>query len=306
MKVSVLIHNRDRAAELDACLASVATQRHRPLQVIVHDAGSMDSSPEVIHRWVRRLNDAGIDTQAHPCEPKGVAASRNDLVARADGELLFFLDNDATLCGEDALARAASMFLTDESLGLLSARVVLRDGPGPDPMAWVFRRDPRDWWSRPFDSFTFAATAACVRSSAFRNVGGFWPVLPYAREEEDLAFGLIDHGWTIRYEPTVAINHYPAARGRMSPAERRRVELRNGVMVLWRRLPALAAPGAIVVRIATSARRCRREQQSLRTLLTALPDAARMWRRDRCQRAPVRWSTFRRYLLLQRPGEVRP
>ena len=47
-KVSVLIHNRNRADCLDRCLESVALQDARPLEVVVLDAQSTDDSPAVL------------------------------------------------------------------------------------------------------------------------------------------------------------------------------------------------------------------------------------------------------------------
>ena len=37
MKVSILIHNLNRAQILDHCLASVAAQTYRPIEVIILD-----------------------------------------------------------------------------------------------------------------------------------------------------------------------------------------------------------------------------------------------------------------------------
>jgi hypothetical protein len=124
--------------------------------------------------------------------------------------------------------------------------------------------------------------------------------LPYAREEEDLALGLLDAGWTIRYEPTVRVRHHPSDRGRLDLAERRRVELRNGTMVLWRRLPLPMAVAAIMGRLVTSARRARTDNQPLSQLLSAMPDAVRCWRRGGCRRTPVKWAVAYRYLSLHR------
>src|SRR4051795_2753015 len=51
-------------------------------------------------------------------ENVGIPAGRNAGVPHVEGELLFFLDEDAALVAPDTLARLASMFAADPSLGL--------------------------------------------------------------------------------------------------------------------------------------------------------------------------------------------
>jgi GT2 family glycosyltransferase len=291
VKVSVLVHNRDRAELVNRCLESLSVQTHRPLEVIIHDASSTDGSRDVIRTWQERLSAAGIEVHVATVPLTGVATSRNRLAESASGDLLFFLDNDARLGDPTSIERAVGPFLTDDKLAVLSGRVVLADGPGPDPMAWVYRRPLATWWSRPFETFTFAGAAFCVRVAPFRSAGGFWEALPYAREEEELAYALLDAGWELRYDPSIVVHHYPTPVGRLSIDQRRFVELRNGLNVQWRRLPISIAVPAMLARIASMSLRARRERQSLRDLLRAVPAARRMWQEARSTRAPIRCRT---------------
>jgi hypothetical protein len=91
----------------------------------------------------------------------------------------------------------------------------------------------------------------------------------------------------------------------MSLAERRRVELRNGLMVLWRRMPVPAALVLGLARFGTMIVRCRRERHELGHVMSAVPDAVRTWRANNCRRDPVRWRTLARYLALHRSKEDR-
>jgi mycofactocin system glycosyltransferase len=86
--VSVVIPTKDRASELDACLASLATLDYPAdrIEVIVVDDGSTDDTPAV--------------AAAHPCtyvvnqRNRGQSYSRNRGAREASGEILAFLDSD--------------------------------------------------------------------------------------------------------------------------------------------------------------------------------------------------------------------
>ncbi len=305
MKISLLVHNLNRASILERCLASIAEQRHRPLEVVVLDAGSSDGSQQVIERAAAAMSAAGIEVRVHDVEPMGVAASRNHAAGLASGDLLCFVDNDATFTDPGDVGRAAAHFARNPRLAVLSFRVLQADRDTLDPFAWVFRRPHTDWFDRAFDTFTFAGTGFCVRASDFRAAGGFWDHLRYSREEEELGLALIEGDRELLYSPDVTIRHYADPRGRSSLAERRRVELRNGILVLWRRLPAPLALVLIAARIGSmSLRTLFEEGSSLGRLLAAVPEAAREWRASHLERAPIRFRSAWRYAALHRTGRL--
>lgn len=298
--MSILVHNRDRAEALRRCLDSVAAQRFRPLELVLLDAGSTDGSRSVIEDAAKGLGSAGVRVSIDSCPMYGVSQSRNLLAAKAAGSLLFFLDNDAALVVNDGLQRIADRFAAEPGLGLVASRVLYRDEDEVDPGAWVFRRPAASWQDRRFSTFTFSGAGFFVRRRAFEATGRLWEALPYAREEEDLALAMLDRGWSIDYDPAVTIRHYPESTGRMSPSERKRVELRNGAMVIFRRLPLPLVPPALAARVLTMSVAARRDGRSLRALWGALADARRQWRERNCVRQPVSWRAVWRYLALHR------
>jgi glycosyltransferase involved in cell wall biosynthesis len=298
MKISVLIHNLNRASAVGRCLSSVAKQAYRPLEVVILEAGSTDGSPAVIQQACQGMRRAGIEARVVPCPQMGVAASRNLAARHASGDALCFIDNDAAFASTDGLYQAAKLLSGGHRVALVSFRVLKADTGEVDPLAWVFRRPLATWSDREFRTFTFAGTGFCTRASAFREAGGFWDHLRYSREEEDLGLALVDNGWDLLYSPAVTIRHYPEAKGRMSLAERRFTELRNGILVLWRRIPVPLALPAIAGRVCTMALMSRREGNSVRTLMRAVPVAAEEWRRSRLQRFPVAFKSVWRYAAL--------
>lgn len=299
MKVSILIHNLDRASALEPCLRSVLRQTHRPLEVVVLDAGSTDGSGRIIADASEQLRGAGIGVLHCDCPRMGVASSRNFAARLATGKLLCAIDNDAIFADPDCVVRTVAQFQSHPHLGLVSFRVLKANTTEIDGSAWVFRRSSSEWFDRAFSTFTFAGTGFCVRTSAYWQVGGFWDHLQYSREEEDLGLALIDHGWKLAYSPDTTIRHYSDSRGRSTVADRRYVELRNGILVLWRRLPLPLSLLAIAGRVSTMAAKSvlRREQQ-LGRLLSAVPEAVREWRSHRLSRLPITFRGVWRYTVL--------
>jgi GT2 family glycosyltransferase len=233
----------------------------------------------------------------------GVAASRNFAARHASGALLCFIDNDAAFASSDCLSHAAGLFTGSSRLALVSFRVLKADTDEIDPLAWVFRRPLAIWAGKEFKTFTFTGGAFCTRANAFGEAGGFWDHLQYGREEEDLGLALVGKGWELLYSPAVTIRHYPEAEGRMSLAERRFTELRNGILVLWRRIPIPLALLAVAGRICTMALMARRESTSVRLLIGAVPQAAEDWRRSHLRRLPITFKSAWRYAALHLPAK---
>src|ERR1035437_9576655 len=136
MKISVLIHNLNRASAVERCLASVAKQVYRPLEVVILDAGSTDNSPAVIKQAREVMRRAGIETQVVRCPQMGVAASRNLAARHASGNLLCFIDNDAAFASSDRLCHLVELFDANPRLGLASFQVLKADTDGLDLVTW--------------------------------------------------------------------------------------------------------------------------------------------------------------------------
>jgi GT2 family glycosyltransferase len=304
VKVSVLIHNINRASVLQPCLESVARQSHRPLEVVILDAGSSDDSARVIRKAREVMEGRAIEVRDQTCPLMGVAASRNLAARSASGDLLWFMDNDAALPSAEAVAAAVEVLRAKPQVALLGFRILRGDSSDVDPLCWVYRRSARRWSQRPFRTFTFAGAGFCVRADAFWAAGGFWEHLRYSREEEDLALELIQRGHALLYWPAVVVRHYADARGRASLQERRFIELRNGIEVLWRRFPAPLAYAAIAARVTSmSVRTALTGQAAPGQVRRALQAALGDWRTSALERRRVSTRSVLRYLSLHLSGQ---
>jgi len=142
-------------------------------------------------------------------EDIGIPAARNAGAEQVSGELLFFLDDDASLVEDDALARVAAQFDADPSLGALQLGVAPRGG-GAYSRDWVPRLRIGDR-TRPSDVAALWEGAVAVRHSVFDLVGGWPGEFRFVHEGVDLAWRILDAGFRVHYAGDIGALHPPPA-----------------------------------------------------------------------------------------------
>jgi GT2 family glycosyltransferase len=216
----VVLTQGRRPVDLGLALDSLLRQRDVELDVVVVGNGWEPSGLPPGVRGVALSQDVGI--------PGG----RNAGVPQTSGELLFFLDDDASLEADDALARVAREF-EDPNLGLLQLRVVPRSGGRPR-RDWVPRLRVGDP-ARSSDVTAVWEGAVAIPRRVFELVGR-WPAeFQHAHEGIDLAWRVMDAGFRVRYDGGVAVLH-PARDAPMPHAYSLYFGARNRVWLARRHL----------------------------------------------------------------------
>lgn len=88
--VSVLVPIYNAEKFLDCCVKSLLSQTYRDLQVVLIDDGSKDNSWTMCQDYASR--DARIEVYHQ--DNQGVAETRNQLLSKAKGDYLLFVDSD--------------------------------------------------------------------------------------------------------------------------------------------------------------------------------------------------------------------
>lgn len=202
--VSIVIPVKDRADELQRCLASLKTINY-PLQrtqLIVVDDGSSDDSPLVARQFGALLVPSG------GCG-RGPAAARNVGARVATGDILAFIDSDCTASADwlNALipsfsdpAVAAVGGMVD---GMCSESEVDRYEAVMSSLSLGKRARSAGSGN---DTFYLPSCNLLVRRQAFLHAGGFNDEM-HVGEDVDLTWRLRDKGWTITYLPAGNICH---------------------------------------------------------------------------------------------------
>ncbi len=215
-----------RPADLRRAIDSVLDQRGVNVDVVVVGNG-----------WLPV--DLPTDVQGcHLPENLGIPAGRNAGVPLVKGDLLFFLDDDASLPDQMFLRTVAGRFVADPALGLIQPRVVDPTGL-PAPSRWVPRLrvgDPGE----PGPATALWEGAVAIRRQLFAAIGGWPDEFFYAHEGIDLVWRVWDAGFVPWYAADLIANH-PV----IDPARHEvyyRMNARNRVWLARRNLPAVLEP----------------------------------------------------------------
>ncbi|MEA2125728.1 MAG: CDP-glycerol glycerophosphotransferase, partial [Solirubrobacteraceae bacterium] len=122
-RISVVVPIYNVEPYLEECLASIAGQTFRDLEVVMVDDGSKDSSPEIAERFVAQDDRFQLIQQPNG----GLGKARNTGIEAATGEFLAFVDSDDYLAENayelllEALEESGSDFATGNVRRLQSA-----------------------------------------------------------------------------------------------------------------------------------------------------------------------------------------
>ncbi len=212
---SVIVCTRNRAALLSRCITSVAAQRQpeRHVEIIVVDNASTDCTPTVARRLRQEFDDI-----RYAYEPAlGLSRARNHGIRIARGDLLLFVDDDAT--AQPGWLGAMHDAFTPPEVAAVAGRIRLDHSTprprwfGPDVEQLFSGFDlgeharllgPREW---PFGS------NMAVRRALALDLGGFPEELGRVGDSlmsnEETAFfeQLRRQGLRIAYAPTAVVEH---------------------------------------------------------------------------------------------------
>jgi len=215
--VSVVIPTLDAGAEIGGLLRRLRGQRGvAEVEIVAIDSGSTDGTVEACRA-------AGAVVAPYQGERFNHGAAREQGVARARGDLVVFLSQDALPVGDLALSRMAGFLLGDARVAAVSAREVPRSDADLFS-CWQL------WWfnerilayrkdtvvgldGRALDDLSpeqrrsaaqINNVFCCVRRRAFAEVG--LRRLPFA-EDLDLGLRLLERGYRLAFLPSVAVVH---------------------------------------------------------------------------------------------------
>lgn len=287
--LTVGIATRDRPEALERCLASLASLAGLAAEVIVVDDGS---TPPARHR-AHAGEGPPVRFIQHP-ESRGVAESRNVIAREAATPWVLNLDDDAFVLTRGAIERAVRVLERDPEVAAVALPQADMEGRPYPPAAQPCAAGYAAYLP------SFVGYGFLMRRAAFLEVGGFRARLGIHGEEKELSLRLLDRGWRVVYLPDACVGHVAAHAGRDARRYLHQT-VRNTTLGALYDEPFPLVLGGVALRLYRyyPMRRGWGIDDPgglgvlLRGLARELPAVLR-------ERAPVRWSTIRRWRALTR------
>jgi GT2 family glycosyltransferase len=293
------------ASELPSVGVIILTQGKRPTELAravqsVRDQTGVQTEVVVVgNGWDPTAADpplpSGMATVAL-AQNLGIPAGRNRGVGVVGGDVLFFLDDDASVPDERFLAAGCAMLAADPGIGLIQPQVI--DPGNGTARQWIPRMRKGDA-ATSGNIFSCWEGAILIRREVFEAAGGWADEFFYAHEGIELAWRVWDQGLRAWYAGDLEANHPVIQQTRH--ADYFRLNARNRVWLARRNLPALLIPFYVGSWTTVQLLRWARQPASLRAWFGGWWEG---WRADPGERRPIRWRTVVRMSLAGRPPVV--
>lgn len=163
-KVSIVIPVYNEEVDIENCLATLSNQSYTPLEIIIVDDGSIDTTL----RKIKKFRHVKILTQKH----KGPATARNLGAKKAKGEILVFVDADMTF-DKDFIRYLVRPILKNEVIGTFSREEMVANKDNPWSICWNLNRGLGPESMHPKDYPDTQPVFRAILKKEFDRVGGF-------------------------------------------------------------------------------------------------------------------------------------
>lgn len=227
MTLSALILTHDRPDQIIQCLLSLQEEMESLLEIIILDNGS---DPPLHREDFLSLPKVKLLRSE---KNLGVTGGRNYLAQQARGDLLWFLDDDATLDSQEA-CHLIQKYFEQKKLGVVSFKVLNRFTKQEESRCIPDRR--KKLTNSDLPASYFVGCSFVVPRFLFIQLGGFWEPLYYSCEELDLSYRILESHYSVIRSSSLRVLHG------FSPSEHRTsnwiyFNTRNRAWIALRNLP---------------------------------------------------------------------
>jgi len=242
--ISVIILNYNGKDYIEECLDSVLYQTYEPLEIIVVDNASNDSSLEILkEKYSSKIKL--IESNAN----LGFAGGNNLALEDAKGEFIALLNNDAVADRRWIEEFMSAVSRCDGTFGMWASKILFYDDREiidtaghliyPDGLNRGRGKGEKDrgQYDKEEEVFFPSGCAAIYRKEMLDIIGFFDPDFFAYGDDTDLGLKARMAGWKCIYVPkSVVYHHSSAASGKYSPLKAYLVE-RNRLWVLIKYFP---------------------------------------------------------------------
>src|SRR5690242_993998 len=214
LSFSVVINTYNRAPLLRNAIASLLRLRHPRYEIVVVNGPSLDDTDAVLREFEQHI-------KIRDCPEANLGKSRNIGVAASAGDIVAFMDDDATaepnwLCElepayADPNVAVAGGFTRDHTGYGFQWKYMVSDWDG-DSRSFDDRQAARLNGHLAPNGFLYpSGVNSSFRRSMLLEVGGFDEFHVYITDDSDLTLRLTERGYSVRCLPAAQVHHRFAA-----------------------------------------------------------------------------------------------
>jgi len=210
-EVSAIILNYNGAHLLPECIESLQKQDYENVEIILADNGSTDNSLDVARSY-------GIEKIVQMKENKGFSVGNNEAAKIADGELIFFMNNDMRF-EKNCISELVKEISKSQDIFAVDPLQYSWDGTKVTHGGTVLKKSGlKNWFPFIFVNYLGVVDEAIeipwgcagslmVRKDMFDKLGGFDNTFFLDGEDMDLCWRAWMRGWKTVYMPTARLYH---------------------------------------------------------------------------------------------------
>ena len=173
-------------------------------------------------------------------ENLGVARGRNFALQKGKAPIIIMLDDDAVLQNKDCLVNLLSEFEqknTERPKAIVSFKILYYDTLEMQKNGLPHKRYEEYKDKSFFETYFYAGGAHAIKREVIERLGQYPDNFFYGMEEYDLAYRIVDAGYSIVYSDKVVMLHKESPLGRKPKHEKLQMMWVNKSKVAWRYLP---------------------------------------------------------------------
>ena len=173
-------------------------------------------------------------------ENLGVAKGRNFALKKGIAPIIIMLDDDAVLQNKDCLVNLVEEFNTINTKrykAIVSFKVLYYDNLQMQVNALPHKRFNEYKEKHFFETYYYAGGAHAVKREVIEKSGNYPDDFFYGMEEYDLAYRILEAGYSIVYSDKIIMLHKESPLGRKPQKEKLQMMWVNKTKVAWRYLP---------------------------------------------------------------------
>ena len=174
-------------------------------------------------------------------ENLGVSRGRNYATQFANGNILFYVDDDVNLKDKETLQKLLTAFNADKrndrTLGVVSFKVLHTSNMQMQVNALPHKKFDAHKDLHEFPTYYYAGCAHAKLRQAWLDAGPYPENFFYGMEEYDFSFRMLNKNYYIKYDDSLVVLHKESPLGRNTKAEKLRMMWVNKTKVAWRYLP---------------------------------------------------------------------